>query len=730
MANPQISIFPKISVTTSTDTTPVDLFLDNIRDGKWQDLVLPIRAIKDKEERQRRKKLVPYVTISGIFPERKDNGCKQHSGLLGVDIDDVGQRTEEYRALLGNDPYCYAIFTSISGQGLCMLVKIDGEKHREAFAGFADYLISKYQIVVDPTSVNPSRPRYVSYDPHLLHNPKSSPFKQYPKKQVNRKDPAVVFVQSEFTDLLKRMVEAQVNCTDNYMDWLRVAYALADKLGEQGRPYFHDLSALSGKYDYETCDKQYTLCSRGSASDKRATIGTIYWFAKQAGLDISSPLTKKIASATTSIKRSGGTVESIIETLQKFEDIDPMISRPIVEEAFASNADFSKEETAIEAIRTWLRNSFDFRRNIITGRVEVAGRPMVDTDYNTIFIEAKILFKELTFELFTRILNSANIPQYNPFLEFYAANRTYPYNNEIGRLWASIQCDNDERLQYFGTKWLVSIISSIHGIHSPLMLVLAGRKQNTGKTEWFRRLLPKEWQQYYAESKLDAGKDDELLMTQKLLVVDDEMGGKSKKESKRLKELTSKQTFSLRRPYGHSNEDINRLAVLGGTSNELDLLNDPTGNRRIIPIEVLGIDHAIYNSVNKTALFIQLFRMYEEGFEWQFSSADVAQLTGTTEQFMEYSQEYEMIQKFYLPGPEGSQGVQEMTATEIKIDLETKTNQKISLRKLGLELTHLKFEKRIKRRAEGTAQVYFVRDASAHNGPKYTPIEPNEPDLW
>lgn len=724
MVIPTISIYPRISVIQSTETTPIDLFLDNIRLGKWQDLVLPIRAIKDKEQRQQRKKQVPYVTISGIFPERKDNGCKQHSGFLGVDIDDVGTSLEQIRGVLSADPYCYSIFTSISGTGLCMLVRIDGEKHREAFAGIAEYMISKYQIVIDPTSVNPSRPRYISFDPFLTINEKSAIFRAYPKKPKQRKDPPVVFVMDEFTDLIKRMIDANVDCCENYMDWLRVGYALNDKLGEQGRDYYHSLSSISGKYDYQTCDKQYTLCSRGSASEKRATIGTIYWFAKQAGLDTSSPTTKKIASATSSLKKSGMNIQGIVDNLVKFEGIDPDISLPIVQEAFNSNSDFSREESTVEALRTWLRTNFDFRRNAITGRVEIDTRPMRDVDFNTIFIEAKIIWKDLSFELFTRVLNSANIPEYNPFLEFYEAHKTTPYNNEIPRLFAAIECDNDERLVHFGTKWLVSIISSIYGVHSPLMLVLAGRKQNTGKTEWFRRLLPQEWAPYYAESKLDAGKDDELLMTQKLLVVDDEMGGKSKKESKRLKELTSKQTFSLRRPYGHSNEDINRLAVLGGTSNELDLLNDPTGNRRIVPVEVLAIDHALYNSVNKVALFVELFRMYKDGFEWQFNKRDVEVLNGNTEQFMEYSQEYEMIQKYYIPGIEGSQGTYEMTATEIKIDLETKTNQKISLRKLGLELNHLHFSKKIKRRGEGTAQVYFMRDAG-----KSVAAEPVN-DLW
>ena len=60
------------------------------------------------------------------------------------------------------------------------------------------------------------------------------------------------------------------------------------------------------------------------------------------------------------------------------------------------------------------------------------------------------------------------------------------------------------------------------------MLVLAGETQGTGKTHFFRYLLPNKLQNLYAESKMDNGKDDEILMTKKWIIVDDEMGGKSK----------------------------------------------------------------------------------------------------------------------------------------------------------------------------------------------------------
>ncbi|MDC6673880.1 virulence-associated E family protein, partial [Leclercia adecarboxylata] len=70
----------------------------------------------------------------------------------------------------------------------------------------------------------------------------------------------------------------------------------------------------------------------------------------------------------------------------------------------------------------------------------------------------------------------------------------------------------------------------------------------------------------------------------------------------------SQQTFTFRLPSGQVNVDRARLASLGGTSNELGLLNDPTGNRRIVPIEVLEINRASPNSVSKVALWMEAFR--------------------------------------------------------------------------------------------------------------------------
>jgi len=71
-------------------------------------------------------------------------------------------------------------------------------------------------------------------------------------------------------------------------------------------------------------------------------------------------------------------------------------------------------------------------------------------------------------------------------------------------------------------------------------------------TAELRRLLPKPLANYYAESKLDGGKDDDILLTKKLIIMDDEFGGKSKFEAKRFKELTSKAFLNSLALWAHS----------------------------------------------------------------------------------------------------------------------------------------------------------------------------------
>jgi hypothetical protein len=82
-----ISYYKNANDTKSSDTIALDLFLEGVKNGKWQDIVLPIRAIQDKALRNEKKKLAPTVTIAGTFSERKDDKLVKHSGFIAIDVD-------------------------------------------------------------------------------------------------------------------------------------------------------------------------------------------------------------------------------------------------------------------------------------------------------------------------------------------------------------------------------------------------------------------------------------------------------------------------------------------------------------------------------------------------------------------------------------------------------------------------------------------------------------------
>jgi predicted P-loop ATPase len=680
-----INIYKNIHDVKSNQTVHLDLFLNGIQEGKWQDQIINLRRIANHDERQMAKKTLPYVTISGFFAEKRSaNTLSKHSGFIGMDIDNLGGEVEGVKKILSSDPYVYACFASASGTGLCAIFKIDGERHADAFDGLASYLLNQHQLVVDQSGKDVSRPRYVSYDPFVHFNHNAPIFKKYLPKKKAQKLQSVIYVQDEFDRIINEMVDRNVSCVEDYRDWITVGFALADKFGESGRGYYHTLSSISAKYESSICDRQYTLCLRDNGTGRKATIATIYYYAKQSGIEIYSQKVKKVAAATSAMKKSGLDQKTITGNLAKFEGITD--ADEIIKQAFEGANDYTKGENIVDNIRMWLRHNYELKRNLVTRKIENQGNPLDEIDINSMFLDCKVQFDDANFDLFCKVLFSNNTPTYNPIMEWFKENEHIRPTGAIDAFFGSVKTNG--KLCYFGTKWLIGVISAAHGIHSPLMLILSGQRQGTGKTEFFRRMLPDALKKYYAESKLDAGKDDEILMTQKLLIMDDEMGGKSKAESKRLKELTSKQTFTLREPYGRVNVDLNRLAVLCGTTNDIEILNDPTGNRRLLPFEIESIDFEKYNEVSKTELLMEAYHYFKAGVNWELTSEDVKVLETITGEFQESSLERELLHLHIEPALVGF-----MSTTQIKNHLETHSVQKLNIRKLGMELRRAKYER-------------------------------------
>jgi predicted P-loop ATPase len=705
----QISYYKNIKDDQDVDIE-ISSFLEGVRSGRWQDIVLDIRASPNKEIRDLKKKTAPLVTISGSFAARKDDALRNHSGFIAIDIDNV-ENIEETRKHLSNDPYTYAVFISISGNGLCVIYRIDGSRHLDAFNGIASYLYNTYQLIVDQSCKNVARARFVSYDPFLYENTKAPQFKKYIAKQKEVKLHKVVVVKNDFDAMIAEMDRKQVNLCEDYSDWISICYALVSEFGEFGRDHFHTLSSHSSKYNSDDCDRQYTAClkNHSESKGKKSTIASIYFHAKQNGIDAYSNQTKEIMRSATSQRAAGVGSEDIVKNLEKFGGISNEVSTEIVQQIVSKDIKYKSDNVSADI--TAFVKTFPLRKNTITRNVELNNKPIDDSDINSIFLDSKAMFKESSKDLITSILFSNRIETYNPLHEFFEQDLHLADDcPNIALLLSSIDSDTPNADKFI-TKWLISVVASAYGIHSPLVLIFSGEKQGTGKTHWFRYLLPKELRFLFAESKMDAGKDDEILMTKKLLILDDEYGGKSKKEEKRLKELTSKEFINVREPYGRVSTDLRRLAVFCGTSNETQILSDPTGNRRQIPIHINNINQEFYNQCDKAALWRELYAMFCAGIEYTILKEEIALLNQSTEAFKHSTPEEDLIYKKLEIGDRAFGEWMSLTDIQQYLMIETKFNY-LNTQRIGSILTALGYQKERKIRGNSKIAMYFVSKLS------------------
>ena len=686
----------------------IDSFLEGVRSGRWEDIALEVRNAPTKDIKDAIKKRAPLVTPSGSFAERKVDGLRKHSNFIAIDIDNL-EDPAATKKRIQDDAYIYACFISISGNGLCLIIKIDGTRHLDAFNGIAAYLYNEYQLIVDQSGKDVSRARFVSYDPFLLLNTKSATFKKYLPKKKEPKHPKVLVIKTDFDSMIKQMDDKGLNLCEDYSDWVRICYALVSEFQEQGRDHFHTLSSTSSKYNSIDCDGQFDAClkNHNESKAKKSSIGTIYFHAKQNGIEIYTEHTKSIARFTTSQKAAGLSADSIVKSLE-VSGYSPEESREIVEQIVSKDIKFKSDSVSTD-IAAFV-NTYDLKKNVITRKIELDGKAIDDSDLNSIFLDSKAVFKESTKDLITAIIFSNRVPSYNPLHEFFE-EQLFEYDNDnwpnIKLLLSSVVSDTQEA-DFFILRWLLSVVASAYGHKSELVLVFCGEKQGTGKTHWFRYLLPKKLRYLYAESKMDAGKDDEILMCGKLLINDDEYGGKSKKEDKRLKELTSKEFINVREPYGRVSVDLKRLSVFCGTSNETQILSDATGNRRIMPIHINDIDHDFYNQCDKEGLWRELFCMYQMGAEYTILKEDIDRLNAATEMYKISTPEDDLIHKKLTPGSATSYG-EWMSLTDIQQYLmsDTKFNY-LNTNRIGQILTSLGFEKQRRVLNLSKVMMYFV----------------------
>jgi predicted P-loop ATPase len=368
-----------------------------------------------------------------------------------------------------------------------------------------------------------------------------------------------------------------------------------------------------------------------------------------------------------------------------------MLYKAITELSVPSDKDFSSTGlTPNDLIEELLaKHCPGLRRNSITGLFELNSEPLLEEDINSLLVQfEKEAKKTISEARFFRILKSNFIPSQNPIMEFFESLNSSQPEGRIGDLASCIETDTGmqdsnffpQYVEHFLRKWLVGCVSQALGTSvNDLMLVLAGG-QNTGKTTYFRLLLPDPLRRFFAEvENMDDKKDADIamLMTENLILLDDEMRERNRSDLNAFKSLLSKDFFTVRKPYDKRQGKYKRIASFCGTTNELEILKDPTGNRRIVPIRVISIDHEKYNGINKTELWSEVYTLYKRGFKHHLTAKDIDLLKECTPEFQVEDQVAGILRIYFDAPSEDLDKDFYLTSTEVLELLNRHTRSKI-----------------------------------------------------
>jgi hypothetical protein len=271
-----ITIYKSMLEITNGYVRPVEYVFKRIREGNSREIVEKVRATGDGEIKKR----LPVINFQGVFKERKDSGITEFSGLMPLDFDkfETLPELQECREKLQADKYTFALFTSPSGNGLKVIVKIptDGASdYKNYFNSLRDYYQDSH---FDVSSSNISRLCFESFDADIFVNPECEVYT----------DKILPYVVEYDTGNIIYTITSENKIISNLLTWWRKRYTfakgtrntnlfkLAMAFNAYGVSYREALNTLLSFAESDfLADEIETLCT--SAYRKTAAHGTRFF---------------------------------------------------------------------------------------------------------------------------------------------------------------------------------------------------------------------------------------------------------------------------------------------------------------------------------------------------------------------------------------------------------------------------------------------------------------------
>ena len=375
------------------------------------------------------------------------------------------------------------------------------------------------------------------------------------------------------------------------------------------------------------------------------------------------------------------------------------------------------------AVEQFLSDNYQFRRNVLNGKVEYSAVNAEQTDsqpvWRTLTPEAmNSIVRKAKAEEITKnspktdiqeVIYSDATPAHDPISEFLTHLPQWDGQNHLAKLFSRLPSISSEQMDFL-VIWFRSAVAHwlqkdrLHANETVPTLIGA---QGCGKSTFIARLLPPNLQEYYLDHLNLSNKfDKEMALTNNLLVNLDELDAIRPSQQAALKQTLSKIKVNGRTIYGSSQQDRPRYASFVATTNNPHPLSDVTGSRRFICIEIPQgqfIDNT--GEIDYEQLYAQLvYEVNELKAPYWFSNEQVERIQQLNLNYTDEKDIAEIVEACFRKPNEGEK-VKAMNTKQmielirreypsVKSDQSTKIHLGYAMKDLGFEHTergHVKF---------------------------------------
>ena len=296
----------------------------------------------------------------------------------------------------------------------------------------------------------------------------------------------------------------------------------------------------------------------------------------------------------------------------------------------------SKDSPLLLLIEEFIDEHYRVRHNTLSQQYEVCERgterwaPVNGTVCNRILMELNrvgiILAKPYLVK--TVIEGGTLAIPYHPVRSYLDSLPEWDGTGHIEALFRRIT--NDEQLLVWLRKWFIAMVAQVTGrmgtYGNSVCPILISSVQGWGKSQFAKLLIPRQLSVFFTDT-FNLQQEDGCLrrMTAYMLINVDEIDRFGDRRMATFKNMVQLAVVSMKRAYHAQMEEKERMASFIATSNRRHLLNDESGSRRFICVE---LTHAIDvdTPVDHAQLYAEALAALDAGERCWFTEEETRQL--------------------------------------------------------------------------------------------------------